>query len=138
MDEADMVLMLEMFWLQGYFRHPQKVETVSPEEVAHIGGSNLASTNRGINVPRANRHRHGGHDYPLPQPQPVQNTIPHPRQIEIVTPREVAQRLQVPEPWVYEKTRTRCKNPLPCVRIGRFIRFDWFAVLDWWEKQSSK
>jgi hypothetical protein len=30
MDEACMVLMLEMFWLQGYFRRPQKVETASP------------------------------------------------------------------------------------------------------------
>jgi hypothetical protein len=107
------------------FRHRVKAQTASPEEVAHTADNT--------------RHWHGGHDYPLlPQPQPIQNTIPHPQKVEIVTPKELAQRLHVPEPWVYEKTRTRCKNPLPCLRIGRFIRFDWSAVLDWLEKQSSK
>lgn len=43
---------------------------------------------------------------------------------DIITPEELADRLKVPENWVFEKTRARCENPIPCLRIGRFIRFD--------------
>ncbi len=44
---------------------------------------------------------------------------------DILTPEEVAARLKVPESWVYEKTRARCRNPIPCLRLGRYIRFQW-------------
>ena len=50
---------------------------------------------------------------------------------DILTPEEVAARLKVPESWVYEKTRARCRNPMPCLRLGRYIRFDWNAVVNW-------
>lgn len=50
---------------------------------------------------------------------------------DILTPEEVAVRLKVPESWVYEKTRARCRNPMPCLRLGRYIRFDWNAVIKW-------
>lgn len=50
---------------------------------------------------------------------------------DILTPDELAARLKVPKTWVYEKSRTRCQNPLPCFRIGRYIRFDWTAVAGW-------
>ncbi|MGA3294663.1 MAG: helix-turn-helix domain-containing protein [Candidatus Acidiferrales bacterium] len=49
----------------------------------------------------------------------------------ILTPEEVAERLKVPSSWVYEKTRARCRNPIPCLRLGRYIRFDWNAVINW-------
>ena len=49
----------------------------------------------------------------------------------LLTPEEVAERLKVPESWVYEKTRARCRNPMPCLRLGRYIRFDWTAVATW-------
>jgi excisionase family DNA binding protein len=50
---------------------------------------------------------------------------------DILTPEEVAARLKVPESWVYEKTRARCRNPIPCLRLGRYIRFQWSAVIKW-------
>jgi excisionase family DNA binding protein len=50
---------------------------------------------------------------------------------DILTPEEVAARLKVPDSWVYEKTRSRCRNPIPCLRIGRYIRFNWSAVVNW-------
>jgi len=31
--------------------------------------------------------------------------------------------LKVPDSWVYEKTRGR--NPIPCLRLGRYVRFNW-------------
>lgn len=56
----------------------------------------------------------------------------------IITPEEVAARLKVPESWVYEKTRARCRNPIPCLRLGRYIRFDWNAVVNWLSVEAEK
>lgn len=50
---------------------------------------------------------------------------------DILTPEELAACLKVPESWVYEKTRSRCRNPLPCLRLGRYIRFNWPSVVEW-------
>jgi len=49
----------------------------------------------------------------------------------ILTPQELAERLKVPLSWVFEKTRARCRNQIPCLRIGRYVRFDWRAVVTW-------
>jgi excisionase family DNA binding protein len=49
----------------------------------------------------------------------------------ILTPQELADRLKVPLSWVFEKTRARCRNQIPCLRIGRYVRFDWTAVVTW-------
>jgi hypothetical protein len=57
----------------------------------------------------------------------------------ILTPEELAARLKVPDSWVYEKTRGRCRTfsgssalaacratgPIPCLRLGRYVRFNW-------------
>jgi hypothetical protein len=50
---------------------------------------------------------------------------------DILTPEELASRLKVPDSWVYEKTRGRCRNPIPCLRLGRYVRFDWISVATW-------
>jgi excisionase family DNA binding protein len=50
---------------------------------------------------------------------------------DILTPEELAARLKVPDSWVYEKTRGRCRNPIPCLRLGRYVRFDWTSVAAW-------
>jgi hypothetical protein len=50
---------------------------------------------------------------------------------DILKPEELAARLKVPDSWVYEKTRGRCRNPIPCLRLGRYVRFDWTAVATW-------
>ena len=41
---------------------------------------------------------------------------------DILTPEELAAKLKVPDSWVYEKTRGRCRNPIPCLRLGRYVR----------------
>ena len=51
--------------------------------------------------------------------------------LEILTPEEVAKRLKVKVSWVYGKRRPGTKNPIPCLPLGRYIRFDWNAVLRW-------
>jgi excisionase family DNA binding protein len=55
----------------------------------------------------------------------------------ILTLAEVSSRLKVSERWTYEKTRRRCRNPLPAIRIGRFLRFNWIDVSAWLTQQST-
>jgi excisionase family DNA binding protein len=55
---------------------------------------------------------------------------------EILTLAETAERLKVSERWVYEKTRARCRNPIPCLRPGRYLRFIWSDVSAWLRQQE--
>jgi excisionase family DNA binding protein len=55
----------------------------------------------------------------------------------ILTLAEVAQRLKVSNRWVYEKTRSRCQQPLPTMRIGRYVRFYWPHVSAWMLQHSN-
>ena len=55
----------------------------------------------------------------------------------ILTLEELAARLKVSERWCYEKTRSRCQNPLPAIRIGRYLRFNWLAVSAWLAAHST-
>ena len=57
---------------------------------------------------------------------------------QILTLEELAQRLKVSPRWVYEKSRRRSTNPLPTIRIGRYLRFDWVEVSAWLRKQSER
>jgi len=72
--------------------------------------------------------------YPVLNPFTAETINPN----DILTPEEVAARLKVPESWVYEKTRARCRNPMPCLRLGRYIRFDWNAVITWLTAASTQ
>jgi len=56
---------------------------------------------------------------------------------QILTLKEVAERLKVSERWIYEKSRRRCQNPLPVIRIGRYLRFNWLEVSAWLNRQST-
>jgi hypothetical protein len=40
------------------------------------------------------------------------------------TPKELAELWAVPVSWIYEQTRGRAKDPLPCVQFGKYRRFD--------------
>jgi predicted DNA-binding transcriptional regulator AlpA len=57
---------------------------------------------------------------------------------QILTLAELAARLKVSERWVYEKSRRRCLNPLPVIRIGRYLRFDWLEVSAWLRQQTGR
>ena len=56
---------------------------------------------------------------------------------QILTLKELAERLKVSERWDYEKSRHRCFNPLPAIRIGRYL-LDWLEVSAWLRKQSER
>lgn len=58
---------------------------------------------------------------------------------DILTPAQLAARLQVRVSWIYEKSRVRGQqnaNPLPCLRIGRYLRFSWVDVSAWIRNQK--
>lgn len=50
---------------------------------------------------------------------------------DLLTPDELAARLKVPRSWVYEKTRARSRDPLPVMRIGKYMRFHWPQIVVW-------
>jgi hypothetical protein len=50
---------------------------------------------------------------------------------QILTLDELAARLKVSKRWCYEKSRRRSQNPLPTIRIGRYLRFNWISVSAW-------
>jgi excisionase family DNA binding protein len=41
----------------------------------------------------------------------------------LLTVREVAAILKVPVSWVYEHTRGNCREKLPYVKVGKYLRF---------------
>ena len=59
---------------------------------------------------------------------------------DILTPEELAQRLKVSKNWVFEQTRRRAKvrqkNPLPYIRLGKYLRFSWIQVCSWLEENG--
>ena len=58
----------------------------------------------------------------------------------ILTPQQLAARLQVKTSWVYEQTRRRSggrnSDPLPHIKMGLYLRFDWRDVLAWLDRQK--
>lgn len=42
---------------------------------------------------------------------------------ELLTVEEVAQFLKVPASWVYEHCRKQVSDPLPHVKLGKYLRF---------------
>jgi hypothetical protein len=60
---------------------------------------------------------------------------------DLLTPEQLAERLQVKKSWIFEQTRNRAKvrhaHPLPCIRLGKYIRFSWPHVCEWLEHSQK-
>lgn len=63
-----------------------------------------------------------------PTPNPVTGQPP-----KILTVKQVGELLQIPVSSVYEKTRVRrgVAPPLPCRRVGKYLRFFDSEVMAW-------
>ena len=48
-----------------------------------------------------------------------------------LNPEQCAELLGTSLMWIYEKSRRRQRDPLPCLRIGRYIRFEKDVVIAW-------
>jgi hypothetical protein len=56
---------------------------------------------------------------------------------EIIDSEELAKRWGVPETWVRDQVRRRALDPIPHVRLGKYIRFEWGSepLNDWWARR---
>jgi excisionase family DNA binding protein len=48
--------------------------------------------------------------------------------VRLLDARAIAERVGVPETWVRESARS---GAMPCVRLGRYVRFDLADVEEW-------
>jgi excisionase family DNA binding protein len=55
------------------------------------------------------------------------------QKMRLLTAEEVAEKLRVKVSFVKDRTRTRCpeEDRIPCVRLGRWIRFSEQYVNEW-------
>ena len=60
---------------------------------------------------------------------------------ELIDASELAARLRVPESWIRNRTRARTprEERLPCLRLGRYVRFEWGSsrLTEWLTKMRS-
>lgn len=60
----------------------------------------------------------------------------------LMTPEELAEWLHVPLSWVREQTRARARvrdaDPLPCVRLGKYVRFSRADVEAWLQRRAGE
>lgn len=56
----------------------------------------------------------------------------------LMTVGEVAELLQVPSSWVYERTRLRCRNRIPGIRLGKYWRFQRMDIMHWIDANRKK
>jgi len=74
-------------------------------------------------------------NHSVPPPVPRAASAGHLDPGDLLTPQQLAERLQVPKSWVFEQSRNRAKirnkKPLPCIRLGKYLRFSWVAVCAW-------
>jgi excisionase family DNA binding protein len=57
------------------------------------------------------------------------------RDERLLTVQEVANLLHVPTSWVYERTRRAGSDQLPHVKLGKYVRFEEAAVIDFIRRQ---
>ena len=60
---------------------------------------------------------------------------------ELIDSAELAARWRVPESWIRNRTRARTPSHerIPCVRLGRYVRFQWGSsrLSEWLAKKQQ-
>jgi len=61
--------------------------------------------------------------------------------VELIDSAELANRWKVPESWIRNHTRARTPRDerIPCIRLGRYVRFEWGSPLltEWLAKKRQ-
>lgn len=55
---------------------------------------------------------------------------------ELMTVKELAQKLKVPESWIYGETRKTGPGTIPRIKVGKYLRFFLPKVLAWLEEKG--
>jgi excisionase family DNA binding protein len=59
----------------------------------------------------------------------------HTQNVPLLDSDGLAEYLNVPKSWVYEKTRNKGKGSIPRVMVGKYVRFNSEEVLEWLKRQ---
>jgi excisionase family DNA binding protein len=57
--------------------------------------------------------------------------------VDLATVAQIAELLQVQKSWVYERTRRRGVERIPCFKLGKYLRFSRCEVLEWVQRQRG-
>ena len=57
--------------------------------------------------------------------------------MEFLTVSELAEALKVPKSWLYSRTRETGPGTMPRLKVGKYLRFEYQAVMDWLRKQNE-
>jgi predicted DNA-binding transcriptional regulator AlpA len=57
---------------------------------------------------------------------------------ELLTIEQMADKLQVKPSWLYFRTMQTGKDAIPRVKVGKYLRFNPGAVIEWIEKQYNE
>ena len=55
---------------------------------------------------------------------------------DLVTGDELCQKLKIKKSFLYAPVRRKGPDALPCIMIGKYLRYDLRAVREWIEKQN--
>jgi len=56
----------------------------------------------------------------------------------LLTVHEVAKSLRVPVSWVYDHVREGCSDPLPVIRLGKYLRFSQNDILAYLKRLRNR
>ena len=56
---------------------------------------------------------------------------------KFLTPTELAEKLSVKKSWIYGKSMQTGPDAIPRLKVGKYLRFNYEAVLDWLKKQNE-
>lgn len=56
----------------------------------------------------------------------------------LLTVDDVARTLQVPVSWVYDHTRLSCRDPLPVIKLGKYVRFSAAGIQEYLERERTR
>jgi excisionase family DNA binding protein len=57
---------------------------------------------------------------------------------KLVGVNELSETLGVQPSWVYAKTRVKGQDAIPCIRVGKYCRFNLDDVMKWLEQQNEQ
>jgi hypothetical protein len=49
----------------------------------------------------------------------------------------LAEILGVPPSWIYAHSRLKGPDTIPCLRVGKYLKFEFEEVLDWLKKRNE-
>jgi hypothetical protein len=58
---------------------------------------------------------------------------------ELIDAADLAKRLNLPESWIRDQVRSRATDPIPHLRFGRYVRFQWAHpdLMQWLERRRK-